>query len=269
MELTPGCSGLSKMKYRIFIPIFTLLFVICSAGTGNVTKAGNDLVLRKSLKFNAGGSFDSFVDQLFVACKLEHSGMKKAIFRKALVGYLNIKNNNLLQDNPILSVIDYSKASTEKRLWIIDLKDKKVLFHSLVAHGRKSGDNLAINFSNKLNSNMSSLGFYKTGKVYFGKHGKSLVLHGLDKNYNSNAEGRSVVIHAADYVCEDFIKTNGRLGRSHGCPAVSPEESEQIIQLIAGGSCLFIFHPDLKTARSEYLNETSAIRFYSKQANVF
>lgn len=142
------------------------------------------------------------------------------------------------------------------------------MFHSLVAHGRKSGDNLAINFSNKVNSHMSSLGFYKTGKVYFGKHGKSLVLHGLDKNYNSNAEGRSVVIHAADYVCEDFIKTNGRLGRSHGCPAVSPEESDQIINLLEGGSCLFIYHPELKTARSEYLNEASVIKWYSKQGNI-
>lgn len=256
------------MKNRILIPIFTLLFVICTAGSGKVTNPGKDYTLRKSIESNAGGAFDSSVDQLFVACQLEYSGMKKSIFRKALVGYLNIKNKQLLQDNSILSVIDYSKASTEKRLWIIDLKEKKVLFHSLVAHGRKSGDNLAINFSNKLNSNMSSLGFYRTGKIYFGKHGKSLVLHGLDKNYNSNAEGRSVVIHAADYVCEDFIKTNGRLGRSHGCPAVSPEESDQIIHLLEGGSCLFIYHPDLKTARSEYLNEASAIKCYSKQGNI-
>lgn len=255
------------MKNRIFA-IFLLLLVICSAGTGKVTNAGNNLVLSKSVKSNTGGSFDSFVEQLYAACKLEQSGMKKAIFRKALVGYYNIKNNNLLQNNSILSVIDYSKASTEKRLWILDLKEGKLLFHSLVAHGRKSGDNLAINFSNKVNSHMSSLGFYKTGKVYFGKHGKSLVLHGLDKNYNSNAEGRSVVIHAADYVCEDFIKTNGRLGRSHGCPAVSPEESDQIINLLEGGSCLFIYHPELKTARSEYLNEASVIKWYSKQGNM-
>ncbi|WP_245598401.1 murein L,D-transpeptidase catalytic domain family protein [Sporocytophaga myxococcoides] len=256
------------MKNRIFIPIFTILFVICTAGSGKVTNTGNDFTIRKSIKSNVLGSFDNFVDQLFKASQLEHSGMKKSIFRKALVGYLNIKNKQLLEDNSILSVIDYSKASTEKRLWILDLKEKKVLFHSLVAHGRKSGDNLAINFSNKLNSNMSSLGFYKTGKIYFGKHGKSLVLHGLDKNYNSNAEGRSVVIHAADYVCEDFIKTNGRLGRSHGCPAVSPEESEKIIQLLEGGSCLFIYHPDLKTARSEYLNEAAAVKYYSKQGNM-
>jgi hypothetical protein len=260
------------MKNKVVVPLFALLFAITLAGSGKVTSQENSQAItsgpEETTRLNGNEAFECYVNQLYNACQLNDADMDKEVFRKALVGYYNIKRRNYLQNSSILSVIDYSKASTEKRLWILDLEKKKLLVHSLVAHGRKSGENLATSFSNTVNSHMSSLGFYKTGKVYFGKHGKSLVLHGLDKHYNSNAEGRSVVIHAADYVCEDFIKANGRLGRSHGCPAVSAEESERIINLLEGGTCLFVYHPEFKAAHSEYLNEATAIESYSKRANM-
>jgi hypothetical protein len=124
------------------------------------------------------------------------------------------------------------------------MDSKKVLFHDLVAHGRNSGDNFAGKFSNTPNSNMSSLGFYVTGDTYTGKHGLSLYLNGMDPDFNDKARERSIVIHGADYVSQNFIRKYGRLGRSFGCPALSMESYKSIIDTICQGSCLFIYYPD-------------------------
>ena len=130
-----------------------------------------------------------------------------------------------------------------KRLWVIDLEKNIVLFQTLVAHGRNTGEEFAKEFSNQSESFKSSIGFYATGEIYDGKHGKSLKLDGLEKGLNDKARERAVVIHGADYVSESFIKSNGRLGRSQGCPAVPNEISAQLIELIKDKSCLFIYHP--------------------------
>jgi hypothetical protein len=174
------------------------------------------------------------------------------VFTLALRGYENLKKAGLKKD--FLSIIDFSIPSTAKRLWIIDVENKKVLFHELVAHGRNTGDNIAGKFSNIPNSNMSSLGFYLTGETYTGRHGLSLYLDGMDSEFNNNARARAIVIHGADYVSEDFIKTNGRLGRSFGCPALSTESYKTIIETISNGSCLFIYYPD-----EEYLQKSTLL----------
>jgi hypothetical protein len=143
--------------------------------------------------------------------------------------------------SPLLTIIDFSLASTIRRLWIIDLNEKAILLNSVVAHGRNSGELMASKFSNRPESFQSSLGFYKTGETYIGKHGYSLRLDGLEKGVNDQARNRAIVIHGADYASEAFAKINGRLGRSLGCPALPTELSTKAINLIKEGSLLFVF----------------------------
>ena len=129
----------------------------------------------------------------------------------------------------------------------------KILFHSLVAHGRNTGEEFATVFSNLNSSNKSSLGFYATGEIYRGKHGASLRLDGLEKGLNDKARERGVVMHGADYVSESFIRDHKRLGRSQGCPAVPVELTDEIIQVIKDKSCLYIYHPSRSFAMEERL----------------
>ncbi len=174
-------------------------------------------------------------------------------FTKAFEGFQLLKSKGMVRKN-ILTIIDFSLSSNEKRLWIIDMNTNEILLNTLVAHGKNSGDNYAVNFSNKNESYKSSLGFFATGEVYKGKHGLSLKLDGLEKGINDNARKRAVVIHGADYVSKTFIRNYKRLGRSQGCPAVPIELSKKIIQTIKNKSCLFIYHP----SRS-YVNNSKLI----------
>jgi hypothetical protein len=169
-------------------------------------------------------------------------------FSKAIEGFNILKQQGKIKKD-ILTLIDFSKSSNTKRLWIIDMKTKTVLYNTLVAHGRNSGDEYATNFSNSNSSNKSSLGFYATGEIYNGKHGASLRLDGLENGVNSNARSRAVVMHAADYVSERFIQLHKRLGRSQGCPALPEKLNKEIINLIQGKSCLYIYHPSKKGSK--------------------
>lgn len=167
---------------------------------------------------------------------------KRDCFAKAMKGFYILKEKGLIQKD-ILTVVDFSLSSNTKRLWIIDLDTNTVLYNSLVAHGRNTGDEFANSFSNDSSSFKSSLGFYATGEIYNGKHGKSLRLDGLEKGINDSARSRGVVMHGADYVSNSFIKNHQRLGRSQGCPAVPVELANEIINIIKDKSCLFIYHP--------------------------
>ncbi|WP_026707673.1 murein L,D-transpeptidase catalytic domain family protein [Flavobacterium frigidarium] len=164
------------------------------------------------------------------------------VFSEALKGFQHLKEKGLVSKN-ILTVIDFSMSSNLNRLWVIDLNTNSVLFNTLVAHGKNTGDEFATSFSNVSSSFRSSLGFYATGEIYVGKHGKSLRLDGLESGINSNARERAVVIHGADYVSQSFIKNNSRLGRSLGCPAIPVALTNDIIQTIKDKSCLFIYYP--------------------------
>lgn len=175
--------------------------------------------------------------------QLKKIGLDKNVFEKALKGFEKLYTQGKVTSE-ILSVCDFTKSSTEKRLFIIDLAKREVLFNSLVAHGKNTGEEFASKFSNEPSSYQSSLGFYVTGETYFGKHGLSLKLNGVEKGFNDNAEKRAIVMHGADYVSENFIAAQGRLGRSFGCPSVPVELHEPIINTLKGGSCLFIYYPD-------------------------
>ena len=168
----------------------------------------------------------------------------------AMEGWEKLEND---LKSPILTVIDFSLPSTEKRLWVIDPAKGLILHHSVVAHGRNSGELLAKAFSNQPESFQSSLGFYKTAETYQGKHGYSLRLDGLEKGFNDQARNRAIVIHGADYAKEEFAKSTGRLGRSLGCPALPPELSAKVIDLIKDGSLLFIYGKDDSYLQQSYL----------------
>ncbi len=154
----------------------------------------------------------------------------------------------------VLTIIDYTKPSTERRLWVFDLVHTRVLFEELTAHGKNSGDNQAVRFSNAPNSLMTSLGAFLTGgNPYIGKHGLSLRLQGLEKGVNDNSLERAIVIHAAAYISDVIAKNKGRIGRSWGCPAVRPEISRRLIEAVQGGSLVLAYYPDLSWLRNSKL----------------
>ena len=184
----------------------------------------------------------------------ESNGLSAEVFGKALQAHQTAWQRGDSQKT-VLSVIDFSLPSDKKRLWVIDLERKTVLFHEYVAHGKNTGERYARNFSNRNQSLQSSVGLMKTGKTYFGKHGYSLRLEGLERGFNDRAEARAIVMHAADYVTQEFIDEHGRLGRSWGCPALDPEVNEEVINTIKEGSLLFGYFPDENWLnRSRYLN---------------
>jgi len=171
--------------------------------------------------------------------QLDRAGLKKDVFEYALRGW-----QKMGESNPLLSIVDMSQPSTHKRLYVIDLQKKQLLFNTYVAHGQNSGDLVASKFSNVNASFQTSLGFYKTLRTYMGKHGLSLQLKGLEKGINDQVQNRNIVLHGADYASEDFIRKTGRLGRSQGCPAVPYADSKRIIPVLKGGSCLFVYAPN-------------------------
>ena len=162
------------------------------------------------------------------------------IFRMAMVGL----NHLDIPKKDVISIIDYSMPSIEKRYFLIDLNTPKILYNTLIAHGKNSGENMATVFSNVRDSKISSLGFFVTAETYIGDNGYSLRLDGIEKGINHNARKRLIVIHMANYVSEEFIEQEGRLGRSWGCPALPNEVSNNIIDVIKEGSCVFVYGKD-------------------------
>jgi hypothetical protein len=176
------------------------------------------------------------------------------LLQTALSGYKLLVEEQSVRRTDVITIIDFSLPSDKERLWVLDLIQGRILFHCLVSHGLNSGVLLAEKFSNIPGSNASSPGFYTTGETYFGKHGLSLFLDGLEAGINDKARVRAIVMHGADYVSAEFIRKNGRLGRSFGCPAVPEELSKEIIHTIKGGSCLFIYVPE-----ASYLSKSPVI----------
>ena len=173
-------------------------------------------------------------------------------------------------DSHLLTVIDYSLPSTEPRLWVFDLDAREMLFHELVAHGKNTGENHATEFSNRHGSKQSSLGLFTTAGTYRGRNGYSLKLHGLEEGVNHNALDRTIVMHGAWYVSDEFAEQYGRLGRSWGCPAVRTEVAKPLIEAIKGGSFLFIYYTDEEWLESSgYLRECRAPRAGADSTTTF
>ena len=176
-------------------------------------------------------------------------------FRYAYIGYQTMKKQQRLNNKELFSIIDFTKDCNSKRFYTIDLEKMKIVYYTYVAHGKKSGERMATSFSDAVESNKSSIGFYITGNTYNGGNGYSLILHGDEKGYNSNLAKRSVVVHAADYANEDYIARNGRMGRSLGCPALPENIYKQVIETIKDKTMIFAYYNDAKYLKtSKYLN---------------
>ena len=176
-------------------------------------------------------------------------------FRYAYIGYQTMKKQYRLNNKELFSIIDFTKDCNSKRFYTIDLEKMKIVYYTYVAHGKKSGERMATSFSDAVESNKSSIGFYITGNTYNGGNGYSLILHGDEKGYNSNLAKRSVVVHAADYANEDYIARNGRMGRSLGCPALPENIYKQVIETIKKKTMIFAYYNDAKYLKtSKYLN---------------
>jgi hypothetical protein len=188
---------------------------------------------------------------LYASMNLENLGLAKNIFEYAFLGYNRMLEEGMVSKSNVISIVDFSQSSRNKRLFILDLETEKVLMQTYVAHGQGSGGEYATAFSNKPNSHKSSLGFYVTKNTYLGQHGLSLVINGIEKGINDNAEARKIVIHGANYVGDRYLQARPFIGRSHGCPAVASRLSKNIIETIKDGSVLFIYHPT-----TSYLNKS-------------
>ena len=203
--------------------------------------------------FNAKPELGALYDSLCLAS----AGLARQVFNYAMLGYDVLKKAGKVANEQVISIVDFSKPSGEKRLYVIDLARMKLLFKTYVAHGVNSGQAFARQFSNIPSSNRSSLGFYTTAATYQGKHGQSLQLVGLEKGINDQALKRSIVMHGASYVNESLVRTKGFIGRSHGCPAVPENLSSPIIEKIKNGSLLLIYAPDPAYARKSSLIKQS------------
>jgi hypothetical protein len=143
-----------------------------------------------------------------------------------------------------LALIDYSRPSTEPRLWVFDLANNRLLYQEVVAHGRGSGENLAKAFSNASGSHASSLGLFLTRDTYLGRNGYSLRMEGLEPGVNDAAMRRAIVMHGANYVDPASAASLGRLGRSWGCPAVREAVARGMIDVLKDGQFVFAYYPD-------------------------
>ncbi len=195
---------------------------------------------------------------MFDSLKLGLAGLNRDAFDNALKGWDKLKNEGKLENESVIAIADFSQSSNKKRLYVLDVENYKILFNTLVAHGRNSGREWATQFSNKLSSFQSSPGFYVTGNTYFGSNGYSLKLNGMEKGINDKALKRAIVMHGADYVNESYIASQGFIGRSLGCPAVPARQAKSIINTLKGGTVLYIHVPNQGyLSRSTILSDSS------------
>jgi hypothetical protein len=185
-----------------------------------------------------------FIHSIYTEIHQAGANLSEEIFSLAFSGFEKLNAQGRLSTDSILTIIDFSKSSRENRLFVVDLKTKELLFKSIVAHGRNTGEEFARSFSNAMNSHKSSLGFYVTGGTYMGSNGFSMLLNGVEKGYNDKAKDRAIVMHGADYASEQMIRYKGYLGRSYGCPALPRPINKKVIETIKEGNCLFMYYPD-------------------------
>ena len=228
---------LKKPAVLVLTALVSFLFVFATAKTSSSNKK-----VANSLPVINTNDFEN--NTLFSALHLNEAGMNSDVFNSALQGLQKLDAEGAVKNDDILTIIDFSQPSNKRRLYVLDLENKKILFNTLVAHGRNSGTLWANSFSNNTSSLKSSPGFYVTAETYMGDNGYSLRLDGMEKNINDNARDRDIVMHGAPYVDQSAINSLGFLGRSWGCPAVPESSHKEIINTIKDGTCLFIYSPD-------------------------
>ncbi len=216
------------MKLPYFL---TLLIAFVSINSTSFASSGEETPVKSQ-------ALVEYSKRLYKEIGFTELQLPLATFQKAMVGYYNMQSQ--LKKKDIITIMDFDQSSLKKRFFVVDLKNKKLILQSIVAHGKNSGFDIPTEFSNTHQSFQSSLGFYKTAETYFGHFGYALRLDGIEKGFNSNARGRGIVMHGAKYVTEAFGKAQGRMGRSYGCPALPYTIHKQVIDAIKGGSMLYI-----------------------------
>ena len=197
---------------------------------------------------------------VYDSLQLDLSGLNRQAFDYARKGWEKLRSQGKLAGQSVISIVDFSQPSSKKRLYVLDMENYKVLFNTLVAHGRNSGKEWATKFSNQLSSYKSSPGFYITGQTYSGSNGYSLKLTGIENGINDKAFQRAIVMHGAGYVNESYIASQGYIGRSQGCPAVPLKDAKKIINTIKDGTCLYIYAPSPNyLSRSAMLNDSTGV----------
>lgn len=248
----------------LFIILITL-FIVNQAFTGSIHFSGANSGAEEGSGIDdtsAVAVFERYIHATY-ATAFPDSSLSYEVFRLGMIGQYNLELRGKVSRPELLTIIDFSRSSFEERMFIVDLRDSSLVKRSLVAHGMRSGTVEPSYFSNSSGSKKSSIGFYVTGETYNGKHKYSLKLDGQDANYNTNARNRGVVIHGADYVSQDYIERNGRLGRSFGCPAIPREENQEIVDLLTGGTCVFIYAKNQRYLSScRYLDLERAARHF-------
>lgn len=241
-----------SMRKKLFVflalaLVINFLFVYATKRFDTISTASNSTDVAVPVVDDSFGEGDVPVKSktsLYDDLQLGKLNLSRTAFEYAMTGYNRLLNSGKLNNDQLLSIVDFSLPSSRKRLFIIDLKNGKLVYNTYVAHGRNSGREMANEFSNQPESNKSSLGAYVTGDTYIGKHGYSLRLLGQEKGINDNANSRAIVMHSAAYVSESAIKMQGYIGRSLGCPALPENLYRPIIDKIKNGSCLFLYSPD-------------------------
>ncbi|MCL5260791.1 MAG: murein L,D-transpeptidase catalytic domain family protein [Gammaproteobacteria bacterium] len=213
----------------------------------------SSLVISQNLLAASTISTDDFVN---IFCKQTDS-LKPNVVKLALEAFNNAKHFGIHPKKQLLTIIDYTLPSTQKRFWVLDLTSQRVLFSSLVAHGRGSGLNYTNHFSNSSGSHETSIGLFLTENTYFGHDGYSLTLNGLDNGFNDKAKSRRIVLHGAPYVSNQFAAIARRIGRSWGCPAIQKELAEPVINTIKGGTLIFAYYPE-----QDWLQKSKYLRNY-------
>jgi hypothetical protein len=243
-----------------FIFLIHLLFIFAKTKPANEPVSESPLNSESSFKVYdiIGNNLpNSNKPCVFDSLQLNLLGLSKQAFDCAIKGMNFLRSAGKLANDTIISIVDFSLSSSKKRLFVIDIKNYKVLYNTYVAHGRNSGQEYARTFSNSPSSYKSSLGLYLTGDTYSGEHGFSLHLEGEEKGINDNAYSRAIVMHSAAYVNENFIRSKGYIGRSLGCPALPQRIYKPIIEKIKNGSCLFLYSPDTYyLSHSEFLQSS-------------
>jgi L,D-transpeptidase catalytic domain len=275
--MTPVTSRF-RLIAMIFICLISTLssssasFTVYRPVAGNKASAANTIVAKNFVNAVAKTSTRSAVlkaaarraelraitfeaASLFAEMRLQDSGLNEKALEYALLGYHRLLRRHVLHRKDVLSICDFSQSSSLKRMYVIDVRNRKLLYRTYVAHGNRSGSAYASSFSNRPESHKSSLGFYVTRNTYFGCNGLSLRIDGVDKGFNTMASERNIVIHGASYVSERILHKYGVMGTTFGCPAIPEEMSKQIIPVLKNGSCFFIYYPSKRyLARSSVLN---------------
>ena len=228
-----------------------LLALLIATATTALGKVNTDPIAYNT--YNMPLVYVQQADALYDSLKLADSGLEKDIFFKAYKGYLYLLTRGYIQNNRMLTIADFSQSSRNKRLYVIDLAAKKLVYNTFVSHGKNSGGEIATSFSNQRDSYKSTLGFMITADTYVGSAGYSLRFQGMEPGINDRVHFRDIIVHGSKYVNAQTAEEDGKVGNSLGCPAVPMAQSRPIIDAIKGGSVYFIYHPD------EFYNATSPI----------